>query len=71
MIRAPLVTALLGTLGAVGAAAAEPPPIVVPSGFRIEIVADGLGGQQAGHSDAAVEHRQRGRGLRATAANPD
>ena len=43
MIPAPLVAALLVTLGAVGAAADEPLPIVVPSGFRVEIVADGLG----------------------------
>src|SRR5437667_1416981 len=53
VIRAPLVTALLGTLGAVGAAAAEPPPIVVPSGFRVEIVADGLGAPRMLAQDAS------------------
>jgi len=50
---APLVAALLGTLGAVGAAAAEPPPIVVPSGFRVEIVADGLGAPRMLAQDAS------------------
>jgi len=43
MTAAPLVAALLGTLGAAGAAAAEFPPIALPPGFRVELVADGLG----------------------------
>jgi glucose/arabinose dehydrogenase len=43
MIRPHLVAALLGTLGAAGAAAAGPLPIALPPGFRVELVADGLG----------------------------
>ena len=38
-----LIAAMLGALGASAAAAAEPPPLVLAPGFRIELVADGLG----------------------------
>jgi len=37
------IVAVLGTLGASAATAAEPPPLALASGFRIELVADGLG----------------------------
>ena len=37
------VAAILGALGASAAAAAEPPPLVVAPGFRVELVAEGLG----------------------------
>jgi glucose/arabinose dehydrogenase len=35
--------AVLGALGVSAATAAEPPPIALPPGFRLELVADGLG----------------------------
>src|SRR5438552_2920748 len=37
------IVAVLGALGASAATAAEPPPLALASGFRIELVADGLG----------------------------
>jgi glucose/arabinose dehydrogenase len=47
------VVALLGTLGAAGAAVAESLPIVLPPGFRVELVADGLGAPRMLALDAA------------------
>src|SRR5213593_1891068 len=38
-----LIVAMLGALGAPAAATAEPPPLALVPGFRIELVADGLG----------------------------
>jgi glucose/arabinose dehydrogenase len=38
-----LVAALFGALGAVGAATADPSPLALAPGFRVEVVADGLG----------------------------
>jgi glucose/arabinose dehydrogenase len=37
------IVAMLGALGASGAIASEPPPIALAPGFRLELVADGLG----------------------------
>jgi len=37
------IVAVLGALGASAATAAEPPPLALASGFRIELVANGLG----------------------------
>src|SRR6266446_1049123 len=39
----PLLVAMLGALGASAAVAAEPPPLALAPGFRIELIADGLG----------------------------
>ena len=38
-----VIVAVLGALGASAATAAEPPPIALAPGFRVELVADGLG----------------------------
>ena len=38
-----VIVAVLGALGASAATAAELPPITLPPGFRVELVADGLG----------------------------
>src|SRR5882672_2149454 len=38
-----LIVAVLAALGASAATAAEPPPVALAPGFRIEVVADGLG----------------------------
>ena len=38
-----LIVAVLGALGASAATAAEPPPLALAPGFRVELVADGLG----------------------------
>src|SRR4030095_10917234 len=38
-----VIVAVLGALGASAATAAQPPPIALAPGFRVELVADGLG----------------------------
>src|SRR5262245_13799412 len=42
-LGAPLVIAVIVALGASTTARAEPPPLALDPGFRVDIVADGLG----------------------------